>query len=55
MQCSPEASHLPAKTGDVKHSRADISAAKERLGYSPLVYFKEGLDRTVRAYVHESS
>jgi len=33
--------------GDVKHSLADISKAKEQLGYEVKVDFKEGLKRTV--------
>jgi nucleoside-diphosphate-sugar epimerase len=33
--------------GDVKHSLADISKAKELLGYEVKVDFKEGLRRTV--------
>jgi len=35
------------RTGDVKHSLADISRARELLGYQPLVDFREGLSRTV--------
>lgn len=38
------------RAGDVKHSLADISAAKEILGYEPLVYFEEGLKRTAEWY-----
>lgn len=37
---------LPDRAGDVKHSLADISAAKELLGYEVLVPFEEGLGRT---------
>ncbi|MBW2737079.1 MAG: NAD-dependent epimerase/dehydratase family protein, partial [Deltaproteobacteria bacterium] len=36
----------PHRAGDVKHSLADISRAKNILGYQPVVYFKEGLART---------
>jgi UDP-N-acetylglucosamine/UDP-N-acetyl-alpha-D-glucosaminouronate 4-epimerase len=35
------------RPGDVKHSQADISAAREVLGYEPQVSFEEGLRRTV--------
>lgn len=38
------------RTGDVKHSLADISAAKAALGYEPQVSFEEGLKRTVAWY-----
>lgn len=36
--------------GDVKHSLADISLAKECFGYEPLVQFAEGIERTVAWY-----
>lgn len=39
-----------SRTGDVKHSLADISAAQEALGYAPEVGFEEGLRRTVEWY-----
>jgi nucleoside-diphosphate-sugar epimerase len=39
-----------ARTGDIKDSLADIAKAKERLGYEPLVDFREGLRRTVEWY-----
>jgi nucleoside-diphosphate-sugar epimerase len=44
-----EASYLEARQGDVKHSLADISRAREQLGYEPLVDFNQGLLRTVEA------
>jgi nucleoside-diphosphate-sugar epimerase len=37
----------PPRAGDVRHSQADISRARELLGYEPLVPFDEGLRRTV--------
>ena len=40
----------PDRAGDVKHSLADITKAKELLGYEPEVLFKEGLRRTVAWY-----
>lgn len=40
--------HVPARAGDVMHSRADISLARKVLGYTPAVPFGEGLARTVR-------
>lgn len=39
-----------ARSGDVKHSLADISRAQEMLGYKVLVDFKEGLRRTTEWY-----
>ena len=45
-----QARHEPGRKGDVKHSLADISAARERLGYQPRVQFAEGLARTVAGF-----
>ena len=45
-----EPKHGPARAGDVKHSLADISAAREAFDYKPLVPFAEGLRRTVEWY-----
>lgn len=36
--------------GDIKHSLADNSKAKEALGYEPKIAFEEGLRRTVEWY-----
>lgn len=38
------------RPGDIKHSQADITKAKERLGYRPQVSFEEGLRRTIEWY-----
>jgi UDP-glucose 4-epimerase len=43
-------SHGPERSGDVKHSLADISQARDAFSYSPIVDFKEGLRRTVAWY-----
>jgi UDP-glucose 4-epimerase len=43
------------RTGDIKHSLADITRAKIELGYSPRVDFKEGLRRTVEWYQSKSA
>ena len=40
----------PPRPGDVKHSLADISLAKEKIGYEPFVYFDEGLERAIDWY-----
>ena len=37
------------RAGDVKDSLADITRAKEILGYEPLVTFEEGIERTIAA------
>lgn len=39
--------YLPARPGDVPHSMADISLARELLAYSPSVDFATGLERTI--------
>ncbi|MDO9695376.1 MAG: SDR family oxidoreductase [Candidatus Latescibacteria bacterium] len=39
--------HGPARAGDVPHSQADISLAREVIGYEPQVAFTTGLARTV--------
>lgn len=40
----------PQRPGDVKHSQADISKIKERLGYNPRVLFYEGLEKVFEFY-----
>lgn len=42
--------HSDERPGDIKHSRADVSKAKELLGFAPVVEFAEGLRRTVDWY-----
>src|SRR5262245_14613432 len=42
--------YAPARSGDIKHSLADISLAQKHLGYSADVSFEEGLKRTVEWY-----
>jgi nucleoside-diphosphate-sugar epimerase len=45
-----EAKYEPARDGDIKDSQADISQAREFLGYEPQVAFEEGLSRTFEWY-----
>lgn len=40
----------PKRIGDIKHSKASISKAKELLGYSPVCTFKYGLKQTIDWY-----
>ena len=40
---TPEVVFGPERKGDVRHSKADISRAKELLGYEPKVRFEKGL------------
>lgn len=46
--------HGPPRPGDVRHTLADITQARERLGYEPVVRFAEGIARTV-AYVAKAA
>jgi len=39
--------YAPPRLGDVRHSLADITKARERLGYEPSVSLEEGLERTI--------
>jgi nucleoside-diphosphate-sugar epimerase len=38
------------RLGDVRHSRAAIDKARQKLGYEPVVSFEEGLSRTLAWY-----
>jgi UDP-glucose 4-epimerase len=48
-----EAEYSDPRPGDVAESLADISLARELLGYEPKVGFEEGLERTI-AWIAES-
>ncbi len=45
-----EAKYDPPRDGDIRDSQADISKAKEFLGYDPQIGFEEGLARTFEWY-----
>jgi nucleoside-diphosphate-sugar epimerase len=45
----------PGRSGDVKHSLADLSRTEKHLGYKPTVDFEEGLRRTVDWYREQQS
>jgi nucleoside-diphosphate-sugar epimerase len=51
---SGEPAYSESRAGDVRDSLADITLARELLGYQPAVDFREGLRRTVEWY-RESS
>jgi len=42
--------YAESRAGDIKHSQADITRAKEHLGYEPVVSFSEGLRHTIEWY-----
>lgn len=50
-----EPEYLPAKSGEVKHSLADVNKAKELLGFEPKVSVNEGLRRTCEWYMGAGS
>ena len=53
---SLDAKYDPPREGDIRDSLADISGAKQQLGYEPTVLFEEGLERTYRWYqVHQAT
>ena len=45
-----EPEYAPERPGEVKHSAADISRARELLGFEPAVRFEEGLAETIKWY-----
>jgi nucleoside-diphosphate-sugar epimerase len=42
--------HEPARAGDIRHSKADISAARKAFGFAPTVSWKDGLRQTLDWY-----
>jgi UDP-glucose 4-epimerase len=44
---APRAQHAAPRPGDVRHTRADIGAARRDLGHEPIVGLHDGLRRTV--------
>jgi nucleoside-diphosphate-sugar epimerase len=45
-----EAKHDPPRDGDIRDSQADITQARDLLGYDPQVDFEEGIRRTFEWY-----
>jgi nucleoside-diphosphate-sugar epimerase len=42
--------YAPSRPGDVKHSLADITAAKKLIGFQPVLLFREGLEKSIDWY-----
>ena len=40
----------PERSGDIKHSNADISKAKQMLNYTPDYSFREGIKEAIEWY-----
>ena len=47
--------HTPSRAGDVPHTLADVSKARQLLGYVPRVDFTEGFRRTVEYFLSHAS
>ena len=45
--------YLDFRSGDVRHSQADISKAKDRLGYDPACRIRQGLERIIPWYIEQ--
>ena len=50
LEVQTEAIYRELRAGDVRDSQADISRAKQLIGYVPLVDLREGLERTLAWY-----
>lgn len=46
--------HVASRPGDVRHTSADLTAARVGLGYSPSMDFREGLANTVNWFIARS-
>lgn len=51
----PRPTFSDPRPGDVRHTRADITAARRDLGHSPRVAFPEGLRRTLEWFATETT
>ena len=50
---TPPPEMAPPRTGDVRHSLADVQAAKDHFGFTPTVGFAEGLRQTFAWYLSQ--
>ncbi len=48
---TPNPRHVAPRPGDIRNSRADITAARVGLGYEPKVDFEDGLQRAVEWFL----
>jgi len=44
--------YAPPRAGDVKHSLADITAARNLIGFEPVIPFRQGLEKAIDWYRH---
>lgn len=47
-----EPDYQPARSGDVRHSLADVTRAREFLGFEPMIGLREGLQLTIDWWKH---
>jgi len=52
---SVEPVYEPMRAGDVMHSLADVRRAKEVIGYTPQVFFDDGLQRAIAWYTKNAA
>ncbi|MBI5349894.1 MAG: LPS biosynthesis protein WbpP, partial [Chloroflexi bacterium] len=45
-----KANYAPPRTGDIKHSTADVNKIKDALNYSPAISLIDGLKLTIEWY-----
>ncbi len=53
MELTPRIRRLPAQPGDVLRTYADITRARELLGYRPVVGFREGIRSFLQWFEHQ--
>ena len=53
--CDTAPAYADPRAGDVKHSQADITRAREVIGYDPQVSFEDGVRRTFEWYSTQKS
>jgi UDP-glucose 4-epimerase len=51
LKLNVQPKHEPPRVGDVRESMADITLARQLLGYEPRITFDEGLRRSIDYYV----
>ena len=53
LQCEVNPEHVAGRPGEVPHSLADLTRARDDLGYEPTIRLREGLEDTI-AHVREN-
>ena len=46
----PKINQMPMQPGDVERTYADISKAKELIGYEPKISFQKGIENFIKWY-----